>query len=68
MLIPNAKFLVLPLVALAVIAGLPSPGTGDPQGQTRVVTIPSTTTTGCDQPRGQAPCVIAKLSTAAVVR
>lgn len=68
MLIPNAKFLVLPLVALAIIAALPSPGTGDPQAQTLVVTVAANPATGCGQAHGQSSCVVAKLSAVAVVR
>jgi hypothetical protein len=70
MLIPNAKFLVLPLVALAVIASLPSTATTTPQGQAFVATTPAKASTDCEQARQAAPrCVLAAaLSKNTVVR
>ena len=41
MLIPNVKFLVLPLVALAVIASLPSTATTERQGQASLIATPA---------------------------
>lgn len=70
MLIPNAKFLVLPLVALAVIASLPSTATTTPQGQASVAAAPAKASNDCDQAHQAAPrCVLAAtLSENTVVR
>jgi len=66
MLIPNVKFLVLPLIALAVIAFLPSPSTGESGARPAVVVAK---TAGCQQPYRIANCVVAaELATGAVVR
>ena len=78
MLIPNVKFLVLPLVALAVIAALPSTATTDRQGQPSFAATPAKPAavtsakpaTECEQPGRTAPnCThVAKLSNDVVVR
>ena len=70
MLIPNAKFLVLPLVALAVIASLPSTATTTPQGQPPVAAAPAKASNDCEQARQAAPrCVLAAtLSKSTVIR
>jgi hypothetical protein len=70
MLIPNMKFLVLPLVALAVIASLPSTGTGQPQGQSFHAAAPAKTIAQCEPARRVVPhCTLAaKLSNNTVLR
>jgi hypothetical protein len=60
MLIPNMKFLVLPLVALAVIASLPSTGTSQPQGQSVRAVASAKAITQCEQARRVVPrCALA---------
>ena len=59
MLIPSAKFLVLPLVAVAIIAALPSAVTGSSKNEIRASVIPAQATTDC----GQRPCQTAKSDT-----
>jgi hypothetical protein len=56
MLIPNAKFLALPLVALAVIASLPAPRSEATQSMRTVV--PATIIADCGQ-AGAAHCRLA---------
>lgn len=52
MLIPSAKFLVLPLVAFAIIAALAPSVTGSSKTEIRASVIPAQTTADC----GQRPC------------
>lgn len=68
MLIPNVKFLVLPLVALAVIASLPSSGPGKSQAEARATTVPARAATGCEQSPRPPRCTVAMQLSAAVVR
>lgn len=70
MLIPNTKFLVLPLVALAVIASLPSTATTKSQGHPSVAATPARTIAKCEQSSQAAPhcTLVAKLSNSVVVR
>jgi hypothetical protein len=71
MLIPNAKFLVLPLVALAVIASLPSAGNDKSQFKSQPETLatvaPAQSSTGCDQPH-RSSCTVAMQPSMTVVR
>jgi hypothetical protein len=66
MLIPNAKFLVLPLVALAVIASLATRHSQATQGSAETIVVPATLTAGC----GQAPagCRVVADSAAVAIR
>lgn len=70
MLIPNLKFLVLPLVALVVIASLPSTATTERQGQPSFAATPAKLAMECEQPGRTVPqCTrVAKLSNDVVVR
>jgi hypothetical protein len=68
MLIPNLKFLVLPLVALAVIAGLPSQGTGKSQVGAHTTVAPAAPATGCDSSRRPSNCTVAMQPSVTVVR
>jgi hypothetical protein len=57
MLIPNAKFLVLPLVAVVIIAALPSSDAGSSQKVAGAVIV-SATTTDCGQRISFARCLV----------
>jgi hypothetical protein len=57
MLIPNAKFLVLPLVAVAIIAALPSSGAGSAQIEARAAVV-AAATTDCGQRIGLSHCLV----------
>jgi hypothetical protein len=66
MLIPTPKFLVLPLIALAVIAALPSRGTGASSADARAVVIPAKP--DCARTDGAPHCMFATNALAVAVR
>jgi hypothetical protein len=68
MLIPNAKFLVLPLVALAVIASLPSAGPRESAVETRATVVRAKPVTACEPTRVASHCAVAMQLSATVVR
>lgn len=66
MLIPNLKFFVLPLIAVAVIAFLPASGTGELLVETRTIVAPAPRGADCEQmPR---PCTVAMQLSTTLVR
>lgn len=68
MLIPNVKFLALPLVALAVIASLPSAGTGKSHAEARSAIVPAKSAVGCAESPRLTRCTVAMQLPTAVVR
>lgn len=49
MLMPNAKFLTLPVAAIAIIAALPSPEAGSSRNEANAAVVTAWKTTDCDQ-------------------
>jgi hypothetical protein len=68
MLIPNLKFLVLPVIALAVIASLPSPGAGKPKAEISPTVTLATPEADCLQAPQRFPCAAAMQLSAILVR
>jgi hypothetical protein len=66
MSIPNPKFLVLPLIALAVIAALPSAKTGAKPQEDRSVVIPAKP--DCARADRASHCMVATGTPTVVVR
>jgi hypothetical protein len=66
MLIPNLKFLVLPLIALAVIAALPSADTGATPREARTVVTPAKP--DCARADGAPHCMVATNELTVLVR
>jgi hypothetical protein len=66
MLIPNLKFLVLPLIALAVIAALPSAQTDATPQEARTVVSPAKI--DCARVNGASHCMLATGTPTVVVR
>jgi hypothetical protein len=59
MLIPNTKFLALPLVALAVIVALPKPRAEAPRPAARDVVVAAKTMADCLKAHAPAHCLVA---------
>jgi len=66
MLIPTPKFLVLPLIALAVIAALPSAETSPTARETQTVVVPAKP--DCARADGAPHCMLATNALTVVVR
>jgi hypothetical protein len=66
MLIPTPKFLVLPLIALAVIAALPSADTGATPREVHTVVTPAKP--DCARADAASHCMVASSTATVVVR